>query len=150
MNIILLSATTVALIVIAGLAFYAGKLLFKLKEQTQRQQKARNARIETITESIQTIAFAMKQQQCNLSEGAIRLVNLLQALPLDTPVDVPVAYPSLFALYEEVKDLPTHKVRAALPKEVRMQQDKVREEHEARLESSILKEIEPLRQYSAI
>lgn len=135
-----------AFLVIAGLAYYAGTLLFQLKQQRKKQNIARQARIANIMESVQTIALAVEQQQCNLSEGAIRLVNLLDSLPVSAPPNCQRDYPSLYALFVEVRDLPTHEERNALDKAVRASQDKAREEHEVKLESSILKEIAQIRE----
>lgn len=139
---------TLGLLVVAGLAFYAGKLLFQLKSQKSRQDNARKARVATIMESVHTIALAVEQQQCNLSEGAIRLVNLLDSVPVDSPPNCQRDYPSLYALFSEVRNLPTHEERNALDKSVRAAQDKIREEHESNLESSILKEIAQIRALS--
>ncbi len=137
-------AVGIALLIIALLSFYAGKLLFQLKLQKQQQQLLLNQRIETFVESIQTIALAIEQQQCNLSEGVIRLVNLLESLPTIPPISCQKEYPSIYALFVEVRHLPTHDARAALSKKERFAQDKVREEHEARLESKILQEVKGL------
>lgn len=92
----------IALLIIVGLGFYAGKLLFMLKQQKERQEAARQSRIATITDSIIVIAKAMEQQQCDLSEGVIRIVNLLNALPLNTPPDFKAQYPHVHALFTEV------------------------------------------------
>jgi hypothetical protein len=54
----------IALLIILALGFYAGKLLFMLKQQKERQEAARQSRVATITESIIVIAKAMEQQQC--------------------------------------------------------------------------------------
>ncbi len=133
-------AIILGLIIVAALAFYAGRLLYQLKLQTSKQDAVRNDRIERIVESIRTISMAMQQQQCNLSEGAIRLVNLLESLPVKNVPNCEKDYPFLFELFELVKGLPTHDARKALSKTERQKQDKIREEHEARLESDILKE----------
>ena len=76
----------IALLIILALGFYAGKLLFMLKQQKERQEAARQSRVATITDSIIVIAKAMEQQQCDLSEGVIRIVNLLNAIPISTPL----------------------------------------------------------------
>ena len=141
------AAVAVAALIIAGLAFYAGKLLFQLKHQNQKQLAVRTKRVETISESIRTIAMAVHQQQCNLSEGAIRLVNLLESLPISNAPKCEEDYPAIYALYIEVRDLPTHDARKALSKAERRKQDEIREEHEVRLESAIIKEIEPLQSF---
>ena len=49
----------IAVCIIIALGFYAGRLLFLLKQQNQRQQQVREQRIATISESIFTIAKAM-------------------------------------------------------------------------------------------
>ena len=139
----------IALLIVGALAFYAGKLLFQLKQQTQKQQRVRQKRIADITESIQTIAAAVEQQQCNLSEGAIRLIRLLEALPVKDVPDCKALYPSLYELFTHVKELPTHQDRKQLTREVREQQDTQREEHEARLESKILEEVKQLKGFTA-
>lgn len=149
MSMVMWVALLIGAAIIAGLGFYAGTLLFRLKEQNQRQQHARQQRIDTITESIQLIAKAIEQQQCNLSEGAIRLINLMESLPVKDVPDCQQDFPALYELYEQVRHLPTHAARDALDKKTRREQDKVREEHEARLESRILKEIAPLKEYRA-
>ena len=74
----------VAVAIVAGLAFYAGKLLFQLKVQKEQQQaqleklkaKAleRNAKI---ADSINLIARAMKEKQCEYSEGCLRIWVLM-------------------------------------------------------------------------
>ena len=141
-------ALTVAFLIIAGLAFYAGKLLFQLRRQTQNQQRIRANRIANIVESIETIAHAVEQQQCNLSEGAIRLVNLLESLPVKNPPKCAQDYPALYELFCLVRELPTHENRARLSREVRIKQDSEREEQEARLESKILAEVTSLRNFN--
>lgn len=141
-------AITTAVIIIAALSFYAGKLLFQLKQQRRQQKAILAKRIETFIESIQTIAFAIEQQQCNLSEGVIRLVNLLESMPVLPAVECKNEYPAIYALFVEVRHLPTHETRAALSKKERAYQDRIREEHEARLESQILQEISGLKSFS--
>ena len=137
-----------ATLIIAGLAFYAGSLLFKLKAQQQLKDKTTEQRIIKISESIQTIALAIEQQQCNLSEGCIRLFHLLEALPVLDKPNYSELYPNLHALYNEVKDLPTHEARQAQSKFKTRQQDFQREEMEAKLESKILSEIASLTKFS--
>ncbi len=137
-----------ALCIIAGLSFYAGRLLFQLKQQNARQQRVRTKRIETIIESVQTIALAMQQQQCNLSEGVIRLTHLLEAIPLNPAPDYRQDYPAVFALYDQIKHFPTHNARNSLSKSERRQQDKEREQIESDYESQVLREVDALKQFS--
>ena len=138
----------VAALIVIGLGFYAGKLLYQLKAQTARQNRVRQERIVVITESIQTIAHAVEQQQCNLSEGAIRLIRLIEGLPVTNVPDCSKEFPALYELYGHVRDLPTHDERKKLKRDEREQQDQVREEHESRLESKILQEVAQLKSFN--
>jgi hypothetical protein len=137
-----------AVVIIAGLSFYAGKLLWQLKRQNKRQALARQKRIDSITESIQVIAKAMEQQQCDLSEGCIRICNLLPAIPSDNLPDYANLYPSIYALYEKVAHMPTHKEREKMAKNERKKQDLQRAEWEAELETAILPEVSKLKAFS--
>lgn len=134
-------------IILVGLALYAGKLLSQLNSQNKRQQAVRDKRIKTMRESIQTIAFAMHQQQCDLSEGVIRICRLLDALPLNPLPDYAAKYPNVHALFDKVRNYPTHEARALLSKQERRAQDKEREQFESELESAILKETEVLKDF---
>lgn len=141
MNILFLF---LALFIVAGLSFYAGSLLCKLKAQQQLRNKKTQQRIDNITQSIRIIARSLEQQQCNLSEGCIRLFHLLEALPIKNKPDFSQQFPGLYSLYNQVKGLPTHEARNAQTKSETRQQDFHREELEAQLESQILKEVSEL------
>jgi hypothetical protein len=141
-------AITVAVLIVAGLGFYAGSLLSKVKAQKDARNKKTQDRVDTITLSIQTIAKAVSQQQCNLSEASIRLYHLLEAIPVNNKPDYSHAYPSIYALYEQVKDLPTHQARKEQSKLETRKQDMKREEIEAQLESKILLEMQSLSTFS--
>ncbi|NDV90888.1 DUF2489 domain-containing protein [Alteromonas sp. 345S023] len=136
-----------ALCIILALGFYAGRLLFLLKQQNKRQQKAKDERIETITESVFTIAKAMEQQQCDLSEGVIRIVNLLDALPLEAPPNYKSKFPHIHALFIEVSGFAILEKRQQLTKAERRKQDIAREQIEAEHESRVLSELEGLKMY---
>jgi len=140
-------AIALGAIIIVALSIYAGRLLFLLQAQNKRQQAAKHKRIENITQSIQTIAFAMHQQQCELSEGAIRICKLLEALPLNPLPDFQGSYPALHELFDKIKHYPTHDERKALSKAERRKQDKERGQFESELESAILGETELLKQF---
>lgn len=137
-------------VIIIGLGIYAGRLIFMVKTQNDRQQNVRNKRIESMQSSIQTIAFAMQQQQCDISEGVIRICRLLEALPIDPLPNYRVDFPSIHALFDKVKNYPTHEARNALSKKERRSQDKEREQFESEHESAILQETEYLRVFEAL
>lgn len=137
----------IGLLVILGLGFYAGKLLFQLKAQNEKQANQRKERVETIMVSVRTIAMAMAQQQCDLSEGVIRLTNLLDALPLKPAPDFAQTYPAIYKLHDEISSFAVLEKRAALSKKERRQEDKAREAIEAQYESKIIAEVEQLQNY---
>ncbi len=147
MSFIEFALVILACAIVLGLGIYAGRLLFLVKVQNQKQQVARDNRISNIQQSIQTIAFAMVQQQCDLSEGVIRICRLLEALPLNPLPNYTERYPAVYQLFDLVKDYPTHEARAAQSKATRRKQDKERQEFESELENKILKEAELLRNF---
>jgi hypothetical protein len=138
----------VAVLIIVALSVYAVRMTSLLRAQTKRHQAAKQKRIDNMTVSIQTIAFAVHQQQCDLSEGAIRICRLLEALPLDPLPDYKSHFPAIHGLYNKVKHYPTHAERNALSKQERRSQDKQREQFESEAESAILNEAEKLRAFS--
>ena len=138
----------VALSIVAVLAFYAGSLLFKLNTQKRLREQKTQQRIENISESIQTIAKALEQQQCNLSEGCIRLFHLLEALPIKNKPDFSQQFVGLYSLYNEVKGLPTHDMRKAQHKKETKRQDLQREELEAQFESQIMRDVAVLKAFN--
>jgi hypothetical protein len=138
----------IALSVVAGLVFYAGSLIFKLRMQQKLRDQKTQQRIDNISQSIQTIAKALEQQQCNLSEGCIRLFHLLEALPLKDKPDFSKKFTGLYTLYAHVQDLPTHDDRKAQSKKEIKHQDLQREELEAQMETQILKDVSVLKKFS--
>ncbi len=136
-----LMAALVGIIIIVGLAVYAGILLARLRQQTQQRQQAIHRRNERILDSIRTIAMAVRDDQCNLSEGAIRLTNLLNTLQFSQPKDFATDYPGLYDLYDRVKEMPTHEARNQLKRNERMRQDLQRAGFEQELEAQIKIEV---------
>lgn len=132
-----------ALIVI-GLAFYAGKLLWLVQLQKQQQQKDQQKQLAQqqekaryLRESIVLISRAMLEQQCELSEGALRLWVLLDHwVEADKP-DAITTYPGLYQMYKVVKDMPTHQARKDQDKKLTRQQDKTRLQAEKDLKDFI-------------
>ncbi len=70
--------------IIAGLAFYAGQLLYKVnaqnkliaKKQAEHEQKlaaSKATRNAKLADSIHLIARAMNEEQCEFSEGCLRI-----------------------------------------------------------------------------
>ncbi len=136
-----LIAALVGGVIIVGLAVYAGQLLARLKQQTQRREQAIHRRNLRIMDSIHTIALAVSQDQCNLSEGAIRLTNLLNTLQFARPKDFAAEYPGLYDLYERVKEMPTHEARKQYKRNEIMRMDLQRAGFEQELEAQIKIEV---------
>lgn len=142
---------TAAVVIILGLAFYAGILINRIKMQKQQAFQAEQAREQNkqqkiqernnnIVESIRFIAKATMQKQCNVSEAAIRLTVLLETLQLKEAIDIAGTYPALTAMFEKVKDMPTHEERKTHPIKEIKRMDIKREVFEAEMEEKIIKE----------
>ncbi|CAM4194614.1 DUF2489 domain-containing protein [Pseudoalteromonas ostreae] len=136
MNIMIL-ALCVGAVIIAGLAFYAGQLLYKLsaqkkliaKEQVKQQAKLAKSRLERnakLADSIHLIARAMHQEQCEFSEGCLRVWVLMSQYSFKDDEDLPGRYPGIFAMYEVVKEMPTHDARKKYSKKEIFKQDSAR------------------------
>ncbi|MCI5764852.1 DUF2489 domain-containing protein [Actinobacillus porcinus] len=133
--------TTILLIfgiaIIMAMGAYSLYLFAQLRRQKQLFEQAKQARITRIKESIEIIARAMQSNECNHSEGVIRLRMLLEPLGQKRLQD----YPAMWALYEVVQDMPTHDERKALKKNERMKLDLARESKEVELEEQIKEEV---------
>ncbi|MBN6066677.1 DUF2489 domain-containing protein [Aggregatibacter actinomycetemcomitans] len=128
-----------AVCIVAGMIGYAVYLLLALQKQKKALRQARRNRINRIKESLEIIAKAMLNGDCNLSEGVLRLKMLLE------PVGMALKhYPAMWQLYETVEDMPTHDARKELKKNERMRLDLRRESAEAELESKIKLELHRL------
>jgi len=66
-----------AVLVVAGLAFYAGQLLWKVKAQKEAQLEEQQKKLTYLTDSISHLAKAMHAKQCEYSEGVLRIRVLL-------------------------------------------------------------------------
>lgn len=132
-------------LIVAGLAFYAGKLMHLVHVQNKARRRKEDARRGYLNESIYTISMAVTQQQCSLSEASIRLCVLLDHLRDDH--HYPDIYPAIHELYSRIRHMPTHDAWKALPKAQRRKMEQEREEHEAELETQILREAEQLMQH---
>ena len=128
-----------AVCIIVGMIGYATYLLLALQKQKKALQQARRNRINRIKESIEIIAKAMLNGDCNLSEGVLRLKMLLEPVGMSIKNHV-----TMLQLYEVVETMPTHEARKALKKNERMRLDLQRESAEAALEKNIKLELHQL------
>lgn len=137
--------TLVAVAIVLALSGYAGWLLAKLYKQTQLQQQLLNAAIAKrnakIVESVDVIALAALQKQCDLSEAAIRLYMIMDQLQGEMKLDFSTRFVALFELYQVVEHMPRGEARKTMPKNERMRLDLTRMDAEARLEQAITSEL---------
>jgi len=146
MSMVYVILLSVAAIIIAGLAFYAGKLFAKLRLAAQQEKinKHNNKQIE----SIRLIAKAVSEEQCELSEGAIRICRLLEKIYVIGDANFPTQYPALHELDLFLADYPTHAGYKALKRQERMRFDVKRSQQEERLKDSITQECVLLKTFS--
>ena len=149
----LIILVVLAAVIIASLAFYAGKLLLLLQQQTkhhaqlaakQQQQQLQNQ--QYVEQSIFTICKAVDADQCELSEGALRVWVLLNRLPEQLQGPLAADYPGIFQMYQVVKEMPTHQTRKQQSKQVTAEQDKQRLQAEKNLAPQILADVSKLLQ----
>lgn len=152
MNDYWLIALVLAVIIIASLAFYAGKLLKQLKAQNLAEQQAELAKQQALKKhdhkvlaSAKIIVRAMQEEQCDFSEGCWRLSVLLDSLKLSS--ELAPQFPAIFKLYNEIKHLSILADRKQLDKKQRMKEDYQRMTAEAQLRSEIVTDLDLLQQY---
>ena len=128
-----------AVLIIVGLAFYAGRLLWKLKEQNETIAKEKAKKEKYLVDSISHIAKAMNEKQCEYSEGVLRIWVLLDHYnsSKEEPKDYTSLYPGFAKLYDVVKDMPTHEARKKYSKKEVFQMDTKRWTAEKEYEQQI-------------
>lgn len=129
-----------AILIILSMAGYAFYLWRQVQKQNALIKKKQSDRLLRLIESVELIARAMKQEQCDLSEGVIRLHYLLGVLGQPKLAD----FPSMQALFAVVQDMPILDERKNLAKNERMKQDFARLRAEADLREKIHQEIDQL------
>lgn len=146
-------AIGLAVVIIAGLAFYAGSLLRQVAKQKEQQQQVELAREKALSEhdhkvlaSVLLITRAMKEEQCDFSEGCWRLSVLLDSLKTSSKLGP--QFPAIFKLYDKIKHLTILDERKKLSKQSRMKEDFQRMTLEAELYEEIVKDLDLLQQYT--
>jgi len=150
-----LSLLIAATLIIAALAFYAGKLFAKLRRQNLdleqaalKQKTAIEQHNKKLVDSIRLIAKAISEKQCELSEGAIRICRLLEKVYVAQDANFPSQYPGLHELDTFLADYPTHAGYKALKRQERMRFDVKRAQHEDRLRDTIEQESLALKNFT--
>jgi len=148
-------ALVIGALIIAGLSFYAGKLIWQVKAQNEliakkraeheaEQKKKRQERNAKLADSINIIAKAMNQKQCEYSEGCLRIWVLISQYSFEKVINLEETYPGIHQMYEVVKDMPTHDARKKYSKKEIFKMDTERWRAEERFEKDILKDCEKL------
>lgn len=137
-----------AVLILVSLAGYAFHLMMKLRLQKKREQAlieeakvAQKARYLRILDSLDVIARAMISEQCDLSEGVLRLKPLLDVLGKKLS-----HYTAMWELYQVVENMPILEERKQLKRNERMKLDLEREAKEVELSEQIKLECQQLLQ----
>ncbi len=145
----------VAVVFVASLAFYAGKLLKQLSAQKEQQeksalahQKALNGHDKKVFDSVLLITRAMQEEQCEFDEGCWRLSVLLASLKTIDNLEVEGKFTAIFALYNEISTFAILAERKKLTKKERMQQDLKRMKAETNLHADVLVDLKVLHHYT--
>ncbi|WGE46972.1 DUF2489 domain-containing protein [Actinobacillus equuli subsp. haemolyticus] len=135
-----------AILIVLSMAGYAVYLMLKLRKQNMQHkallvqaEQAQKARFERIIDSIDVIARAMLSEQCDFSEGVLRLKPLLDVLGKQLS-----QYSAMWVLYQVVENMPILDERKALKRNERMKQDLLRQSKEVELEEQIKAECHQL------
>ena len=128
-----------AILILVSLTAYAVSLFLKLQQQKKQIQQAKTERYRNVLESIEIIARAMLAEQCDFSEGVLRLKPLLDVLGKKLS-----AFPAMWELYQVVENMPILEARKQLKRNERMKLDLEREAKEAELSEQIKQELHQL------
>jgi hypothetical protein len=131
---------TLGVVVLVALSYYAGTLLWRVKQQEKAVEEEQTKRLNYITDSICHIAKAMKAEQCEPSEGVLRIWVLLEHYnkAQAEPKDYVELYSGYSALYSEIKDMPTHDARKKFSKKDILKLDLQRMEAEQKYAEQIV------------
>lgn len=142
----LITAAIAVIVILSGIAAY---YLIKLKHAKKSQQKAIaegeaawRKKQEEIAADIRFIASAMVQEQCEITEGCMRLTVLMDRL--DENLRFQPEFSSIRAHFEATAHMPTHDAYKALKPKQRFELDKQRFELEEKNKTSVLKDAQTL------
>lgn len=142
----------IAVVIVVGLAVYALRLSSQLKQakhevqqaELQAEQKLRDHQLKLI-EDIRFVARSMVAEQCEITEGVLRLNFLVNALDEDVWNNTELS--SVRAFYAEAADMPILDAYKALTKQQQFELDNHRYQLEADNKEAIFKEVQWLINY---
>lgn len=128
-----------AVLLLVALSYYAGTLLWRVRQQEEAKKSEQTKKLNYITDSICHIAKAMKAEQCEPSEGVLRIWVLLEHYNKEQaePKNYNEFYNGYFSLYSEIKDMPTHDARKKFSKKDILKLDLQRMEAEQKYAEQI-------------
>ncbi|MFT5592892.1 MAG: hypothetical protein ACI8SR_001258 [Oceanicoccus sp.] len=141
-----------AIIILLILSAIAGYYLFKLRKAKQLQakkiqqnqdawQKHRNE----LASDLRFIANSMLQGQCEITEGCLRIVVLMDRL--DDTLQHKPEFKTIQSHFAQTINMPTHEAYKALPKQEQFKQDKLRFNLEEQHKKHVLLEAKTLSEY---
>ncbi len=118
------------------------------KDEAERllAQQNLDKRNNNIIADIRFIAQSLISEQCEITEGVLRIHHLADAL--DTDIMLQPQFTSLHSHFEACKLMAIKEAYKALPKKMRFQQDQQRMRLEHKNTESVLKEAALIIQYS--
>lgn len=135
-----------AILIVLSMAGYAASLWWKIYRNNQQLKQAKYQRYLSLCDSIEIIAKAMQTEQCDLSEGVLRLKPLMDVLGKKL-----ADYPAMWSLYQTVENMPILDARKQLKRNERMKLDLARESKEIELAQVIQQELHTLlTEYTAL
>lgn len=128
--------------------YYVIKLRNVKKQQEEQVQKNKAAWESYRSELIQDLRFiasSMLQDQCEITEGCLRLVVLMDRL--DEQLQHKPEFKAIQSHFNHTKSMPTHKAYKALSKQEQFKLDKQRYSLEEENKKRVLLEVQTLYRY---
>lgn len=141
MNPYLLAGAVIIVILSLTAAYYLFKLHKAQKVQAQAiidGQQAWLAKQQEIAQDIRFIANAMLQEQCEITEGCLRIIPLMNRFHQELPFKAD--FSQLLQHQQACSEMPINEAYKALSRKEQFKLDKKRYELEAKNKDSILKE----------
>lgn len=141
-----------AIIILLILSAVAGYYLLKLRkakqlqaQQMQQNQDAWQKHRNELASDLHFIANSMLQGQCEITEGCLRIVVLMDRL--DDELQHKPEFKTIQAHFAQTINMPTHAAYKALSKKEQFKQDKLRFSLEEQHKEQVLLEVKTLSEY---
>lgn len=149
---LLITLSVVAFIIIAALGGIAAYYVWQVKKQNaqlkaeqEAQKKAWREKKEELAKDIKFIANSMVQDQCEITEGCLRIKVLMDHL--DGDLQFKPEFKAIQQVFTLTSDMPTHKAYKELPRKEQFKLDKKRYKIEDEHRELVLAEAHALVSY---